>query len=961
MSPNRRTYLAATLCTLAVAPLLLADDLVFHSSGKTYQLERSSTELYLRMDEPVAATRAKLAVDARCAIEPIPWAAMADSHCLVRTTQPDVSASARLRAIPGVASVRPVYRIVGSDTPILSSGNLVVKLDSSMTAAERTEFFADYRVSLVNVLDPQNDVYTVQPIGSGEEDDVRSAAAMYGDDRTSFAHPDFIVPVERRQILSQFEDEFFAQQWHLNNTGQGGGTLGADINVEDAWRITFGEDVLMGIFDDSVDVAHIDLLANYIGVGHDVLLGIEGALATNPRNINDFHGTNVIGLALADANDFGGVGVAPAALFTASRGLSDPVSLGQIASAYVFARQRDVMVHVNSWGLVNTLNSQADVLVSAIQAAFEEGREGRGMVIVFAAGNSAEELGPDDDLSALPEVIGVGASNANDALTSFTNFGSEIDVVAPSGDAFLPGLVTTDNTDDAGFVNLGLNIGGSSFDAFGNPIPDLPDPDFTQHFGGTSGSCPIVAGVAALIISANQDLTASQVRTIIEQTSVKVDLDAADYHPITERSLTHGYGRVNAGAAVEAAANSRENGNFTWPDRLRSVGIGGGVLIWSAGDDIRELDLDDDPDTPALEVGEFTTQTMVIESLTPFSDTNTFIPSDGVTYSVGQTVAPGITVVHFDQATAFALPSTSGTRYYALFPLNTIARYGFGVTIDTNGVVNGIGVSPGDDGASSPPPSVVSAPRPSIHVTPLSGVSPLDVEFRGNALSENPIDSVLWDFEDGETSTRAATTHRYTVSGAETRRFFPTFTVTDTFGNVGTRSIAIDVSGEGATGSAISGEIRIVAGLPGSVGSDVNSGVSPFSVELNIEGVAAGTIRNVRWDLGDGAEAETISVPHTYINNSDVARTLPISVEVESMSITGATVTQTDTKFITVDPHPNPSADILDTGTVDTGDATTTSNQTTQPVPVDLALCGAGSVTAMLGILLMSFVRRRFV
>ena len=96
---------------------------------------------------------------------------------------------------------------------------------------------------------------------------------------TVFAHPDFIVETQTKQFLSQFNDQFFNQQWHLNNTGQGGGTIGADINIVDAWRVTFGEDVLIGILDDSVDVQHEDLLPNYIGIGHDAFRAVESGSA----------------------------------------------------------------------------------------------------------------------------------------------------------------------------------------------------------------------------------------------------------------------------------------------------------------------------------------------------------------------------------------------------------------------------------------------------------------------------------------------------------------------------------------------------------------------------------------------------------------------------------------------------------------------------------------------------------
>ncbi|MEE9296384.1 MAG: S8 family serine peptidase [Phycisphaerae bacterium] len=953
---------STSACFLAVLALAVtraggADDLVFYSGGQAHPLVQSSTELFVEMDRGVAAAaRVRLAADPHCTVKSIPWAPGATRFCIAEVDQADLARRKSLRSMPGVQSIRPVYRFAGSRSPMLSSGNIVVQLQASLTAAQRTRFFDEYKVALVNVLDGENGIYTVRPKGGDEADEVRSAAAMYLDDRTTFAHPDFIVRAQTKQILSQFNDEFFNQQWHLNNTGQGGGTIGADINIADAWRITFGEDVLVGIFDDSVDVSHEDLSPNYIFRGHDAALATETPTAPDPRNILDRHGTAVLGLAVADANDSGVVGVAPSAQFTASRGLNDVVTLGQFASAFVFARQQNVAVHVNSWGLVGVKNSQADVLVSTIQSAFKDGRDNLGMVIVFASGNEAALLGFDDDLSTLPEVIGVGASNANDVLASYSNFGLDIDVLAPSGDDFLPGIVTTDNTDEAGFVSPGFNDGGQFDDGFGIR-PDLPDPNYTEHFSGTSASCPIAAGTAALIVSVNQGLTASQVRTILEQTSEPIEPANAGYHPITERSVTHGYGRINAGAAVTAALESRDNGGFAWPDRLRSVRITSTTLSWTLGDDIREIDADDNPDTPPERVGEVTTGTLVVESATPFGATNAFVPADGVSYSVGQQVVAGIEAVHNSPDTVFALPGVSGTRFYALFPVNAIGRYGFGVTIDTNGNVEGIGISAGDDDGVSTGPESTSLPRVSINVSPLSGTSPLDVQFRGNALSDNPVESTLWDFDDGENSTRASTTHRYVVAGAETQRFFPVFSVTDEFGNVGSRSVAIDVTGEASVGGPVSGDIRIRVRLPGSVGSDVDSGESPFSVDLSITGTPAGDIDSIFWDLGDGATAETISVPHIYVNNSDSPRTLPISVEVQSVSTGGLLVKQIATRFITVEPNPNPPADGGEDGDNGNGDGADGAGATSGAGQTDL--CGAGLAMVFAGMILLTLVKRR--
>lgn len=959
MAKVGRLLLAIPWIGLGASIVSASEPLVFYSGGKAHPLVKSSTEFAVHL-KPAGreGALAKLAADPKCTVEVVPWAPNAKNHCLLHTPSANLARRRGLGAIAGVESVRPVYRFVDSTEPLLSTGTLVLRLDGSLTAGERTQFFGDFKVEIVNVIDPETHVYTVRPVGDPQDDEVRTASAMYRDDRTLFAHPNFIVRRETRQVIEQVDDEFFNEQWHLRNTGQGLGTPGADINIVDAWAVTFGEDVVVGIYDDAVDVGHEDLSSNYTSFGHDASTAAESPFAPNPLNSFDVHGTSVLGLAVADGNSVGIRGVAPAARFAATRGLLDAASLGQDASAFTFARQKNVDVHIDSWGFPGIPNTQVDVVVDAIRNAFSLGRGGRGMVVLFASGNDGVELGPDDDLSTLPEVIGIGASNADDVLASFSNFGAQIDMLAPSGDAFLPGMATTDVTDGAGFSAFGFNDGGGQ-DVFGSP--DLPDGRYTQNFSGTSAACPVAAGVAALVLSRNRELTAEQVRTILAQTCEKINPLEAGYHPITEFSLRYGYGRINAGAAVEEASNST-NTDLTWPEPLLSIRITGSQIIWTVGDAVREIDHDNNEDTPVLELGDKTVATLVVESNSPFSTTNAFLPEDGARYTAGEEVATGITVVNNaeNDSTNFTLGGSAATKYYALFPRNATRRFGFGVTIDTDGNVEGI-VGSADGGGGSTTPVSVGKPRVSIRVSPLSGSSPLDVEFKGNALSDNPIESSSWDFDDDQTSTQSTTTHRYETNGGQSRRFFPSFLVTDDQGNIGTRTVAIDVFGaDGAGDQGEEGEIRIVIGLPGSVGSNVNGGTSPFSVDLNIAGTPVnGNVESVMWDLGDGTRAATISVPHTYINNTQEAQTLPISVEVTISTPNGTIIRQVATRFITIEPDPNPSPAESTTTAVDASSPATNAVEQPSSDPGVPSMCGAGAMITMGSMFCLALIRRR--
>jgi hypothetical protein len=203
-----------------------------------------------------------------------------------------------------------------------------------------------------------------------------------------------------------------------------------------------------------------------------------------------------------------------------------------------FAWQNGASVINNSWG--SSISYQ--VIDDAILNAVNLGRGGLGSVVIFSSGNNdTNSIGyPSND----PNVLSVGAmsmcgqrKNPNycDGEQWGSNFGTGLDVVAPG--------VRISTTDRQG--NLGYNTNNSSGDYF-------------DSFNGTSSSAPQVAGIAALILSVNCQLTQQQVRNIIESTSDKLPsysytLGQGENVNLSWNSET-GYGKVNAFAAVSAAA-----------------------------------------------------------------------------------------------------------------------------------------------------------------------------------------------------------------------------------------------------------------------------------------------------------------------------------------------------------------------------------------------------------------------
>ncbi|MFQ5490239.1 MAG: S8 family serine peptidase [Phycisphaerae bacterium] len=836
----RAIVLAGVLATAGSAS---AADGTFYARGKSFVLQRSASELGIKLRPGILPGAVRSEMDFLGVGDLEDHDGGRSHYRILRVANTTTQTRAAAAQVDGVEWVRPVYRIPGVDSPLISTGRLVVCVAPGVADQQARQLFDEHGLSVVQPFEGLAGTYVLQPTADVDGAEIQAAQSLYADARVDYAHPDFAALALPRQVNAQ--DEFFPMQWHLTNNGQGGGTPGADINVQEAWAITLGQDVTVGALDDCCDVDHDDLRNNYINVGQDI---VDGDDDPRPAQIGDRHGTSVMGLMCAIANDVGVRGVAPNAAFTITRGLGF-TTFSETASAYTFARQQNVDVHNNSWGYTPGFPTP-DIVADAIQTSTEVGRDGKGMVVLFASGNDGREL--PNDISGLPFVIAVGATNATDLRSSFSNFGSHLDIMGPSNfgeeaTSLLPMIVTTDNTDDAGYAEPGYNFGG--LDDFG--LPNLTNPDYTQDFGGTSAACPITAGVAALVLSANPELTSTQVRVLLEHTADRVSPNDAAYDGVTTRSNTYGYGRVNAGAAVTAAAESVSNQNLTWPDRVSSVVVIGDTLSWTRGSETKNM--------------------LIVRADTPFAWT----PTDNVSYDLGQEVTPGVTVDFKDTATATShtfTPPDFGTTFFGIFAQNDRGRYSWGVLVDSLGNVTDAGPSDtGDTGTGIVDPGGVAPineePKISIDVSPRSGASPLEVTFQGNALTDTDIVSAIWDFGDGSGLVEARdTTHTYEVNDGTTRRFIATFTVEDADGDMAERSVAIDVASSNDDGSASGDGGSVQISVTDVSGNAVEStGSAPLEVRLVVETDGLpGVFNSIQWDLGDGTSANTLTVVHTY-------------------------------------------------------------------------------------------------
>lgn len=303
----------------------------------------------------------------------------------------------------------------------------------------------------------------------------------------------------------------------------------------DAWKAQLGSpEIKIAILDDGVDLAHEDLRGRIVG-SYD---GIQQVSPLQPIPWEK-HGTACAGLAAAVPNNGIGIcGISNGCSLLAVR-IGQPLNQDSaywktdsdiIARSIDWAWEQGADVLSNSWSC-----APSNRIYRAIERARTQGRNGKGAVIVAAAGNASS---PTVSFPAsLPEVLGISASNEYDEFKTRisadlehwwgSNYGAEISVSAP------------------GVHNMTTDITGAAGYASGN---------YYATFNGTSSACPIVAGTAALVLSANPALTEAEVRDIIQQTAEKVE--SHRYHYVAGRNDQHGFGRVNVLCAVQRASGS---------------------------------------------------------------------------------------------------------------------------------------------------------------------------------------------------------------------------------------------------------------------------------------------------------------------------------------------------------------------------------------------------------------------
>jgi len=355
------------------------------------------------------------------------------------------------------------------------------------------------------------------------------------------------------------DDEYFPLQWHLHNVGQSGGTPGADIRAPEAWEITTGDpNIVVAVIDTGVDTTHPDLVDNLV-VGMDFWDGDESPDPAGEHWLNA-HGTNCAGLIAAQGdNSIGVAGVTwNCAIMPVRKSWAAPdgqeawVTMADHAEALRWSAAHGASVLNNSWGFGSV--PEDPIIRSAIVDITKPGgigRDGKGCVVLFAAMNDGSSL---PWTARYPEAITVGATDHDDLRCSDSDFGPELDIMGPSAwQSTNQEFEQSNGTGALWTTDISGIMGCNQWHGIVGVVPNTLD--YTL-FTGTSGATSVVAGVVALILSVEPELTGEEVRHFLCRSAKDLGDPGWDQY--------YGWGRVDARAALDMVLAKRADLNDDW-------------------------------------------------------------------------------------------------------------------------------------------------------------------------------------------------------------------------------------------------------------------------------------------------------------------------------------------------------------------------------------------------------------
>ncbi|TAL70153.1 MAG: hypothetical protein EPN82_05940 [Bacteroidetes bacterium] len=483
-----------------------------------------------------------------------------------------------------VRIVGPVVHIENESVSFLTN-ELIVKFKVDISREEIYKTAKEYGLNIIRSIPYAGNAYIMRA-AKASYDILKVCDEIVKTDLVDYAEPNLVITAVDLQINPT--DFQYAQQWHiplidlplswdiLRNANPVG------IMPGDPGDLTYGsENIIIAVMDRGIQshtaggittATHPDFNGTITSGNNKVCKFYDFAnmVSNNDAPPND-HGMGCAGVAAALANNPSVVvgeeeGVAGAAPNCRVMGLIRPSggTTVQYTDAYTWMAgfdpgwTADGVNYPIGTAFPDIITPGADIVTNSfimpsgglMEDCFNFlttfGRNGKGIPIFVAAGNSNINVAIDNPMAAYEKVIAIAASTDGEVKAGYSSFGNAIDVCAPSNGG-TSGITTCDLV---GGGNVVGHTGGGN--------------DYRNNFGGTSSATPLAAGVAALMLSINSDLNWVQVRHILSKTAVKID--AANIDPTgqwidtdgdgnIDFSQWYGFGRIDAQAAVQEAQN----------------------------------------------------------------------------------------------------------------------------------------------------------------------------------------------------------------------------------------------------------------------------------------------------------------------------------------------------------------------------------------------------------------------
>lgn len=411
------------------------------------------------------------------------------------------------------------------------AGEILFKVKAKAKLSDLEKLFEENQAKLVQGLDQ---------VGMGKLEIPLSLEILHVIQRLNSSNLiEFAEPNMIDYALFYPNDPYFADgsQWAFHNYGQipPGGIPGADINGPAAWDISVGSsDVLVSVLDSGIPMISGFLFHSDLNDADRYLLGEDFTGDGDWVRDRFGHGTHVLGILGAMSNNERGVAGVDWCCEILINQVFDSSGVG---THYTF---KNGVLHAVDYG-VKVINYSGGGLPSSTKEQAVRYADSNNVLLVSPAGNNygAPVIYPAHYSDTYTNVIAVSAMDSQDHLAAYSNYGPSICVAAPGGH----GVPWDENDILSTMPNYYVKLNGPPYNVSEN----------YGYIGGTSMSCAMVSGLAALLLSIEPNFNAYELREIIEQSADKVG--EYIYYIETGKSDELGSGRINCFSALALAAD----------------------------------------------------------------------------------------------------------------------------------------------------------------------------------------------------------------------------------------------------------------------------------------------------------------------------------------------------------------------------------------------------------------------